>query len=228
MALALALGACATGDGKTLRPPTAPPPVTEAPVDPEIEFGELDGLGDPTELDAEPTLPGDDLDGFDDLDDIGDGGAAEFGFELVAPWRSGAVIDARYGCDGLDVSPALAWTSVPDDAMELAITVLDVDAEGLVHWIVVGIDPSHRSSPEGGLPPGAVPHRNSFGELGWSGPCPPTGETHVYRFSLHALSEPVDLNSIGEGADELTASEAVARIDQLTIEHAIVEGVAGR
>jgi phosphatidylethanolamine-binding protein (PEBP) family uncharacterized protein len=34
---------------------------------------------------------------------------------------------------------------------------------------------------------GAVIFRNSFGTLGWGGPCPPQGSLHHYTFLLRAL-----------------------------------------
>jgi Raf kinase inhibitor-like YbhB/YbcL family protein len=192
---ALVLAGCATGDGKTLRPPTAPPPQpTTAPETP-IEF--------PGDLEV-TALP------------------SEARFELFAPWRDRAEIDLRHGCDGPDVSPALAWSGVPDDAAELAVSMVDEDSEGMVHWLVVGIDPSFTSMPEGGIPPGATMLANAFGTAGWDGPCPPEGSTHTYRFMLHALDQQV------EGLAEASADEALAVIDQLTFEAALATGLYSR
>ncbi|MGV3760115.1 MAG: hypothetical protein ACO1PW_11355, partial [Actinomycetota bacterium] len=42
----------------------------------------------------------------------------------------GGPIDAAHTCDGADVSPPLAWASVPP-AAELAIVVRDPDADGV-------------------------------------------------------------------------------------------------
>jgi Raf kinase inhibitor-like YbhB/YbcL family protein len=195
-ALVLVATACDTGDGRTLRSPTepAPPPPTTAPP-----------LTDGGSLPEEP------LDGTDQLR-----------FEVFAAWRDGAAIDTRHTCDGDDISPALTWTAVPDGTAELAITVVDENAEGFVHWIVIGIDPSTVSSFEGLIPPEAAELTNSFGDVGWGGPCPPPGSTHVYRFSIHALNQQVEL------ADDTPADEAVALIDQLTFESATITGTFTR
>ena len=47
----------------------------------------------------------------------------------------------RHTCDDADVSPALTWSNVPSDTVELAITVTDLDADNFSHWVVTGIDP---------------------------------------------------------------------------------------
>ena len=35
--------------------------------------------------------------------------------------------------------------------------------------------------------------RNSFGKIGYNGPCPPPGKPHRYFFRLYALDEKLDL-----------------------------------
>jgi len=66
--------------------------------------------------------------------------------------------------------------------------VVDVDAAGggFVHWLAYHL-PSSGSIPEGGPVPGNE-GTNSFGAMGYRGPCPPGGdEPHRYRFRLYAL-----------------------------------------
>jgi phosphatidylethanolamine-binding protein (PEBP) family uncharacterized protein len=43
--------------------------------------------------------------------------------------------------------------------------------------------------------------------VGWSPPCPPSGETHSYSFTLHALSQRLDLLDGTPGADLIRAIE---------------------
>jgi Raf kinase inhibitor-like YbhB/YbcL family protein len=189
--LAVAASACDTGDGKTLDPPTAPPPVTTAPE------------GDPSVVETvPPTLPA--------------------VFELITPWRFGAPIDTRHTCDGDDVSPAMSWTAPPDGTVELALVVVDDDADGFVHWLVTGIDPGVFSIVEGAAPNGSTERVNSFGDVGWGGPCPPAGETHSYRFALHALNQPVD------AADDMSAADVVALVEERSIEVADTSGTYTR
>jgi Raf kinase inhibitor-like YbhB/YbcL family protein len=49
--------------------------------------------------------------------------------------------------------------------------------------------------------PAAVPQgKNSFGRIGWSGPCPPSG-THHYVFTLSALDRTLGLTGTPDLAD---------------------------
>ncbi|MHB8960778.1 MAG: YbhB/YbcL family Raf kinase inhibitor-like protein, partial [Candidatus Limnocylindrales bacterium] len=53
--------------------------------------------------------------------------------------RQGGAIPRRFTCDGADVSPALAWTGVPDGTRSLALVVDDPDARGFAHWLAYAI-----------------------------------------------------------------------------------------
>jgi len=98
---------------------------------------------------------------------------------VLAPWAAGATIPRRYTCDGAGARPAITWTREPR-AAEYALEVVDVDAPGgrFVHWLELG----------------TVQGRNSFGRLGWSGPCPPPGDKpHRYVTTVYALDRRVRL-----------------------------------
>jgi phosphatidylethanolamine-binding protein (PEBP) family uncharacterized protein len=72
------------------------------------------------------------------------------------------------------------------------------------------IPPSVTSLNAGSAPPGAVAGRNTFGRIGYGGPCPPPGDKpHHYVFVLLALRSPSGL-SRGFGAAVLPASRALA------------------
>jgi Raf kinase inhibitor-like YbhB/YbcL family protein len=103
---------------------------------------------------------------------------------------SGEAIPLEHTCDGADVSPPLAWGSVPQATVELAITVTDTDANGFVHWVLAGLEPSVQALAVGVVPDEAVQTLNGSGTPGWKGPCPPKGSgTHHYVFTLYALTE---------------------------------------
>lgn len=113
----------------------------------------------------------------------------------------GGGIPEAHTCTGADFSPPLTWSGAPA-AAELALVVRDRDADGFVHWVVTGIDPSVQGLGAGGVPEGAVEAMNSAGTTGWFGPCPPAGSgTHTYELVLHALPEPLGL-AAGTAADE--------------------------
>jgi Raf kinase inhibitor-like YbhB/YbcL family protein len=122
----------------------------------------------------------------------------------------GGAIPARFTCVGADVAPPLAWSGVPSGAAELALVVDDPDAPRgtYVHWVVFHLDQGLDGLAEGSLPGGARQARNSAGKAGYTGPCPPSGPAHHYRFSLYALGQRLDLPD-GAGLDE-----AVGAIDQ--------------
>jgi Raf kinase inhibitor-like YbhB/YbcL family protein len=128
-------------------------------------------------------------------------------------FTSRGTIPTQFTCSGRDISPPLRWSGVPGGARELALELIDLDAPGgpFVHWSLARISPSVTSLSAGeATPPGAVAGRNSFGKIGYGGPCPPSGaEPHRYVFVLLALRSPSGL-SLGFGAGALPASLALA------------------
>lgn len=131
---------------------------------------------------------------------------APSGFTLAAPWPDTQAIDARYTCDGDDVSPALTWTAPPPGAIELALVVTDEDI-GFLHWALTGLDPAAGSMDQGAVPDGVLQGFNDFAERGWSGPCPPAGSTHTYRFELFALDAELELPEEPDARDIVAAIE---------------------
>lgn len=128
-------------------------------------------------------------------------------FNLSSPAFANATrIPAEHTCEGDNVSPPLTFDGVPADAQSLALVMHDPDAgDGFTHWVAWNLDPSTQSLPEGadlGLM-GAVEGRNSIGELGYAGPCPPSGE-HRYAFRAYALDATLQLEE-GATMDELGA-----------------------
>jgi Raf kinase inhibitor-like YbhB/YbcL family protein len=140
----------------------------------------------------------------------------------IAPWRQGAPIDARYTCVGANVSPPLSWSAAPAGTAEIAITMSDDQAPEFVHWAVAGIDPSGTSIAESGQLPGEIRALNGSGKLGYTGPCPPSGQTHTYELVVHFLRSKIAL------ADGAAGIDMVAAIDAATIAQAVVTGTSGR
>ncbi|MDH5743478.1 MAG: YbhB/YbcL family Raf kinase inhibitor-like protein, partial [Candidatus Aminicenantes bacterium] len=56
-------------------------------------------------------------------------------------FEDGGMIPSKFTCDGPDVSPALEWESVPENAKTLAIICDDPDAPmgTWVHWVIFNI-----------------------------------------------------------------------------------------
>jgi len=130
------------------------------------------------------------------------------GFALTTPWPDTQAIDARFTCDGDDQSPALTWTAPPPGAVELALVVTDEDI-GFLHWALTGLDPAAGALEQGVVPDGILQGFNDFAERGWSGPCPPAGSTHTYRFELFALDAELELPDDPDARDIVAAIEGV-------------------
>lgn len=123
----------------------------------------------------------------------------------------GARLPAQHTCDGTDARPPLLFAGVPSAAAELAVAVVDLDADGYVHWVVAGLPAGTARLDAGELPPAAVEARADDGELGWSGPCPPPGEgAHRYEFRVYAMAEPVGLAPGLAGRDAVEILEEAA------------------
>ena len=117
----------------------------------------------------------------------------------------GSPIPATFTCDGPDQSPDLSWTAVPDATKSIAIMVDDPDAPHgtFTHWIAWNIQPTTRSlgaGGNGGLA-GGVSGTNDFDKIGYSGPCPPKGQTHHYHFRVYAIDETVSLKQDAKRED---------------------------
>ena len=106
----------------------------------------------------------------------------------------GEIMPAKYTCDGKDISPPLTWSDVPKGAKNLAIICNDPDAplRPWVHWIIYCISPEKNGFPENmprteTLDEGMKQGKNSWGRIGYGGPCPPGTKPHRYYFKLYAL-----------------------------------------
>lgn len=136
--------------------------------------------------------------------------AAAAQLTMTAPWEDGGVIDPFYTCDGSDISPALIWSAAPEGTQEIAVSMVDEDQPGAIHWVMAGIDPMATSLLEAEVPEFAVVGVNSMGQTAYSGPCPPAGETHRYRVSVYALAQRTELGDGAAGVDLLAAIEGSA------------------
>jgi Raf kinase inhibitor-like YbhB/YbcL family protein len=112
---------------------------------------------------------------------------------------------AKYTCEGLNLSPPLAWSDLPSGTKTLALVVDDPDAPDpaapqrtWVHWVLADIPASATDLNEGaspsGLPPSTRVGKNDWGKPAYGGPCPPVGR-HRYFFKLYALDGVLELTS---------------------------------
>lgn len=124
-------------------------------------------------------------------------------------FSDGGVIPVKHAQPGRDVSPALAWSAVPDsNVVSFALIVHDANApigngtDDLLHWMVWNIPGSTRSLPEG------VPHGPTLPDgarqISASGPyyrgpaAPASGPPHHYIYELYALDTMLDVPAVGQ------------------------------
>lgn len=102
-------------------------------------------------------------------------------------FHEGQPIPREHSCHGEDASPELRIGGVPPGAVALALVMDDPDAPGgtWTHWTAWDVPPSTTVLPRGKPAPG-VEGTTSAGEVGYHGPCPPSG-THRYFFRVFAL-----------------------------------------
>lgn len=175
------------------------------------------------DLFSDETLPGDEGDGGDEFTDDGsDTVLDEGGMTMTAPFTVDAPIPQKYTCDGQNVSPALTWAGLPEGTVEVAIQVIDLEAEDYTHWVITGLNPQAGGIKEGEVPVGALQAKNSAGKTGYTGPCPPKGSTHNYLFEVDALDSHV---SLPNGTDADTMLQAVG---SATIQSASTSGTVTR
>jgi Raf kinase inhibitor-like YbhB/YbcL family protein len=126
--------------------------------------------------------------------------AATPSFTVASPGLTdGALLPPRHAgnagdCGGGNISPALAWSGVPDGTKSFAIVVFDADGGkglGLVHFLAYDIPPMVHSFAEGagsGSSGGFVGGLNVKNANTYFGPCPTVGDQpHHYVFSVYAL-----------------------------------------
>jgi len=142
-----------------------------------------------------------------------------------------AVYDG-FGCEGSNISPAVAWSGAPDGTRSFAVTLYDPDAptgSGWWHWVIYNLPTSTTRLEAGagsgeGLPAEATQGRTDFGSTGYGGPCPPEGdEPHRYVFTVYALDVPnLDL------PPDATAARVGFSLNAHALDRATLTGRYGR
>ena len=112
-------------------------------------------------------------------------------------FQPGDKIPSKYTCEGVGISPPLAFGDVPEGTKSLALIIDDPDVPDpkapkrvWTHWVVYNLPPDTDGLPEdagrSGLPKGAVTGLSDRKQAAYHGPCPPIGR-HRYFHKLYAL-----------------------------------------
>ncbi|MBI5305329.1 MAG: YbhB/YbcL family Raf kinase inhibitor-like protein [Chloroflexi bacterium] len=185
LSVAILSSACARIPIPTVAP-TQPPP-TATPIPPTVTPTPVTPTATPTLVPPTPT-------------------AAPFIFSSSA-FTDGALLAAKYTCDGENISPPLTWIGVPRNAQSLVLMMEDPDAvvTTFTHWIVFDVPPTTTGLIENvkGVGKGGS---NSAKRNTYVGPCPPSG-IHRFIFQLFALD--VETLGLNEGASRADIEKAM-------------------
>jgi Raf kinase inhibitor-like YbhB/YbcL family protein len=126
----------------------------------------------------------------------------------------GARIPVDATCDGKELIPELVLSSPPDGTKSLVVLVEDPDAPSgtFTHMVAFDVAPDTRKLASSTELEGAGENArfglNDFHVAHYSGPCPPRGEAHRYRFRVIALDRVLKLP---EGAPRSQVDEKMDR-----------------
>lgn len=149
-------------------------------------------------------------------------------FSLSSPsFEGGGPIPQTFTCDGQNVSPALDIADPPSATEAFALVVDDPDAprsDPFVHWVLWNVPGDARRIPANVSQTetvaeldGARQGTNDAGSVGYTGPCPPTGDSpHRYRFVLYALDAALAVDT-GATREDLSGPLAEHRLDATTL-----------
>lgn len=135
-------------------------------------------------------------------------------FKISSPaFSNQQPIPEKYTCVGKNLSIPLEWNDPPRGTMSFALIMDDPDAPGGTwdHWILFNLPAERRSLPDG-LSSSASSEayglggRNSWNQIGYGGPCPPSG-THRYFIRLYALDTRLALEPGAKKSAVLKAME---------------------
>ena len=134
-------------------------------------------------------------------------------------WPDGGQIPAKHSQMGPELSPALAWSNVPDGVQSFVLIFHDIDQaigngnDDVLHWMLWNIPATARSLPEGVEQASQLP--DGTRQISASGPyyrgpgAPASGPPHHYVLELFALDSTVDVPAVGQ-SPPLTRAAVVA------------------
>jgi len=142
-----------------------------------------------------------------------------------ASYSSGGIIDAKYSCQGSNISPQYSWQNTPATTTSFALIMDDETApcgigdQACKHWSVFNIASSMTSLSENAATSALTQGENYVGSVGYEGPCPPS--KHTYKTTLYALN--ANMPSIQSGA-ALTRSQFEKMYKSYIVGSSTIEG----
>lgn len=118
------------------------------------------------------------------------------------------VFPKRHTCDGEDISPEIRISRCEAPCIALILTDPGAADGAFYHWLIWNVRAMEvipEDIPKDGevtTPIAAVQGKNSFGKIGYNGPCLQQGSAHEYYFNVYGLDALLDLPG-GASHDEL-------------------------
>ena len=142
-------------------------------------------------------------------------------FPLTVAGLTSGVLPAAHTCDGARVSPAVAWSGAPAEAVAFALVMSHVPGEGSTkyNWLLYDIPATATGIPENERGVGTFGNIDEGGQNYWP-PCPRGAGTFAYTFTVYALSGRPDLS--GYAPSQVNGAVLSAAIAPLTISSANV------
>ena len=132
-------------------------------------------------------------------------------------------LPVMYTCDGKDLSPSFSWSNPPAKTQTYAILVSDPEAPNGMwyHWVIYNIPKTATGLTEGmkDFPAGTMEGKNSWGKMGYNGPCPPKGTAHTYHYDFFVLDAKLKLPQDANGAALLLAMKGhvLKKVEMTTV-----------
>ncbi len=130
-----------------------------------------------------------------------------------ADFRDNNLMPRAFACDGINISPALKWNGVPSGVKSFILTMRSPDSASgdFLHWAVVDIPAAVRGVERNAkFPPNSRELKNDFTTSGYSGPCPPSGSSYRYVFTLYAV-DAVRFNDSPAPLDDFLKGHTLAK-----------------
>ncbi len=139
----------------------------------------------------------------------------------------GQAIPEAHTCHGANTSPELSWTDAPTGTLSFAF-ILNDESISFLHSAIWDIPSSLNGLPEAieaAYAPsnvaGSVQCDSWDGQIGYSGPCPPS--EHTYQYIIYAL----DVDVLPGVDNASSVSQVSTAVQGHVIEQAILTGIYG-
>ena len=103
-------------------------------------------------------------------------------------------------CEGRNLSPQIEIHGLNSTSLAIIVDDIDAPSETFTHWRIRSIMPldlipaGMPNNLEITTPLKAIQGSNSFGKIGYMGPCPSKGKPHRYYFRIYGLDRMLDLD----------------------------------